>query len=79
MYRGTDPCDPLSVPDITVDTDGDGVTDFEEINRFGTNPFAADSDDDGADDYGEVRLMLARPEMGMNPLHATSWRSGRGG
>jgi hypothetical protein len=52
------------VPNISKDSDGDGVTDFEEV-AYGTNPFAADSDDDGADDYGEIRLMLARREMGM--------------
>lgn len=68
---GSDPCDPNSVPNLSHDSDGDGVTDFEEAG-YGTNPLAADSDDDGADDYGELRLMLARPEIGMSPLHATS-------
>jgi len=40
--------------DVTqLDTDGDGLTDFEE-NQFGTSPVSMDSDGDGLDDFMEV-------------------------
>lgn len=39
---------------VLVDTDGDGLTDSDEINIYGTNPFLADSDDDGLPDGREV-------------------------
>ncbi len=40
--------------DAGVDTDGDGLTDWEETNTYGTNPNLADSDDDGMDDGDEI-------------------------
>ncbi|MFN3199689.1 MAG: LamG-like jellyroll fold domain-containing protein [Bradymonadia bacterium] len=40
--------------DPTLDTDEDGLTDVEELERYGTNPFVADTDGDGFDDYNEV-------------------------
>lgn len=46
----------------TADTDGDGVTDYQEI-ALGTNPSAVDSDGDGLTDGQEVTL-------GTNPLSA---------
>lgn len=33
-----------------TDTDGDGVTDFDEVNNLATDPFNPDSDGDGVDD-----------------------------
>lgn len=36
------------------DSDGDGIVDFDEIQRFGTNPFNPDSDGDGINDYEEI-------------------------
>jgi len=44
---GTDP--------NNVDTDGDGVTDRDEINTFRTDPLNADTDGDGFDDGMEIR------------------------
>ena len=38
--------DPTNGVDASKDTDGDGMTDGEEVLR-GTNPKAADSDGDG--------------------------------
>jgi clumping factor A len=43
---------PVGIPIPTTDTDGDGLTDFEE-NGGGTDPNDADSDDDGAQDGQE--------------------------
>jgi uncharacterized repeat protein (TIGR01451 family)/MYXO-CTERM domain-containing protein len=43
---------PVGVPIPTGDTDGDGLTDFEETGG-GTDPNDADSDDDGAPDGSE--------------------------
>ena len=37
-----------------TDSDGDGVTDFDEVYRFGTNPKLVDSDSDGVDDKDEI-------------------------
>ena len=44
-----------------TDTDGDGVSDYEEINIYHTNPLVRDSDGDGVSDRNEI---LA----GTNPL-----------
>ncbi|NQE53242.1 hypothetical protein C5S29_06580 [ANME-1 cluster archaeon GoMg3.2] len=40
---------------LTKDSDGDGVYDFDEINRFKTDPNKADSDLDSVPDKAEVR------------------------
>ena len=39
---------------IHTDSDGDGLMDFDEIERFGTNPNNPDSDGDGVDDKTEI-------------------------
>ena len=39
---------------VHIDTDGDGITNFEEEERFQTSPFLADSDDDGIEDKREI-------------------------
>lgn len=41
------------------DTDGDGLTDYEEINIYHTNALKADSDDDGVNDYEEVKVAFS--------------------
>lgn len=38
------------------DSDGDGLTDWEETNVYGTDPHDPDTDDDGVDDGEEVFL-----------------------
>ena len=49
---GTDP--------LKVDTDNDGLTDYEELNTYPTDPLDPDSDDDGITDGWEV-------DYGLNP------------
>lgn len=46
--------------EFNLDTDGDGLTNEQEINDFGSNWLAADSDYDGINDYQEM-------EAGTNP------------
>jgi outer membrane protein OmpA-like peptidoglycan-associated protein len=50
---GTDPKNP--------DTDGDGLTDGEEVNKYNTDPKKADSDGDGLSDYDEVKKYSTNP------------------
>ncbi len=49
-----------------ADTDGDGLTDYEELLKFGTNPRVADSDHDGLLDGEEVKT------YGTDPLNPDS-------
>ena len=44
-----------------VDTDGDGLTDIEEVRRYGTNPNKGDTDADGLSDGQEVRRYRTNP------------------
>lgn len=40
----------------SVDTDGDGLKDYDEYELYGTNPDKLDTDDDNHSDNDEVRL-----------------------
>ena len=42
------------VNDPSVDTDGDGLSDYEEAYNRGTDPYLADSDNDGETDWSEI-------------------------
>ena len=44
----------LSLNPLTPDTDGDGLTDYDELFVYGTNPLLADTDGDGMPDGWEV-------------------------
>ncbi|MEI6378888.1 MAG: hypothetical protein WCO55_04475 [Candidatus Falkowbacteria bacterium] len=48
---------------LSVDSDGDGLTDAEET-KLGTDPNKIDTDGDGLTDYDEVKLWLTDP---LNP------------
>lgn len=50
---GTDPCN--------VDTDGDQLTDFEEVRTYRTDPLKADTDADGLNDFAEIRTHTTDP------------------
>ncbi|HPM04981.1 MAG TPA: OmpA family protein [Candidatus Cloacimonas sp.] len=52
-------------PDLKVlDSDSDGLTDYDEINLYKSNPNNADSDGDGLNDYVEVMRYKTNP---LNP------------
>lgn len=42
-------------PEIWMDTDSDGLVDFDEINRFFTDPYNPDTDGDLVPDKAEIR------------------------
>ena len=55
--EGTVPESASAVPvveDVTLDTDGDGLTDFDEVRIYKSNPTLADTDGDGYPDGQEV-------------------------
>jgi hypothetical protein len=54
FLNGTDPHNP--------DTDGDGISDGDEVHKYHTNPLNPDTDGDGLSDGDEIRL-------GTNPLN----------
>lgn len=55
---GTDP--------LNADTDGDGLSDWEEVSSYGTDPLNADSDGDGLIDWLETAV------YGIDPLDPDS-------
>ncbi len=50
---------------ITKDSDKDGISDYDEVNLYQTNPFTADTDGDGFIDSVEIT-------QGFNPLNTQS-------
>jgi hypothetical protein len=54
IAAGSDPLDASSDPTTSVDTDGDGLTDYQETSVYGTDPADSDSDDDTLSDYDEI-------------------------
>ena len=44
-----------------IDTDGDGLSDYEEVIIYNTNPLVIDTDGDGLNDYEEVYLTATDP------------------
>lgn len=49
------PTSPPTTIDPTLDTDGDGLPDVDEINIYGTNPNTYDTDGDTVSDYLEAK------------------------
>jgi hypothetical protein len=52
---------PSTTIDPTLDTDGDGLTDVEEIGTYGTNPATYDTDGDTVSDYLEAKNGYSDP------------------
>ncbi len=46
-----------------LDDDGDGLSDVEEVETYGTNPKRADSDGDGLSDPSELQTHLTNPNL----------------
>jgi hypothetical protein len=46
---------PQTAPDMTTDSDGDGLTDYQETTIYHTDPHKADTDGDGFSDGAEVK------------------------
>lgn len=46
----------VTMVDCNLDSDGDGLTDFDEVNVYGTNPNNPDTDGDGYNDGNEVTI-----------------------
>ncbi len=55
-----------------ADTDGDGLSDYDEVHVYGTNPVLADSDGDGLSDGDEVLI------HGTDPLNPDTDGDGMG-
>lgn len=55
---------PQDDPNSTVDTDHDGLTDYQEVHIYHTNPLKADTDGDGLSDRDEVMVWHTDP---LNP------------
>ena len=49
-----------------TDSDGDGITDFDEVYRFGTNPRLLDSDYDGVSDKDEIHSYTIMEKSRLN-------------
>jgi len=48
---------------VAPDTDGDGISDYEEINTWKTNPLRVDSDGDSFSDLEEINDRQYRPTV----------------
>jgi hypothetical protein len=44
-----------------IDTENDGLSDFEEVRLYNTNPLLVDTDNDGLSDYEEVKIYNSDP------------------
>lgn len=49
---------PVTDPDINQDSDNDGIVDFDETERFGTNPNDPDTDKDDLEDKEDLRASI---------------------
>jgi hypothetical protein len=54
----------LNDPEINMDSDGDGIVDFDETNRFGTNPNDEDTDKDNLKDKNDLRASIYDEQWG---------------
>ena len=74
LYIGSDPYDAYSLDPADLlndgewDSDGDDLSNYEEVVIYGTDPLRVDTDDDGVEDGTEVRADLT------HPLHPMSSR-----
>lgn len=69
VENNTNPLELTDDASFTTDTDGDGLTDLQEV-LLGTDPLLFDTDGEGLSDGDEVNL------YGTNPLHRNTDRDG---
>ena len=62
-------------PEALRDSDGDGVWDFDEINRFHTDPNNTDSDGDGVPDKRDIESGIYETEFGYGYAWNPSYNS----
>ncbi|MGD8993398.1 MAG: fibronectin type III domain-containing protein, partial [Desulfobacterales bacterium] len=55
--------DPVDSDPPPVDTDGDGISDDDEIDIFGTDPNKSDTDNDGLNDGDEIDIFGTDPNI----------------
>jgi outer membrane protein OmpA-like peptidoglycan-associated protein len=46
-----------------LDSDGDGLSDYQEVHIYKSNPLLRDSDNDGLSDYEEVTIFRTNPNV----------------
>ncbi|MBU1693578.1 MAG: hypothetical protein KKC51_06405, partial [Verrucomicrobia bacterium] len=74
---GSDPYDPYSLDPADVlndgewDSDGDDLSNYEEISIYSTDPLRKDTDDDGVEDGEEIRTDLSHP---LHPMSSRLYR-----
>ncbi|MHC4674633.1 MAG: DUF6531 domain-containing protein, partial [Planctomycetota bacterium] len=61
LIRGSGRLDDLRLMHTHWDGDGDGLTDFDEVNTYGSDPDVADTDGDGNNDGDEVTVYGTSP------------------
>lgn len=59
--------------DNNQDTDGDGVSDGDEVRNFGTSPSLVDTDGDGVSDFDEINGTTSACGDRFGPTNATNW------
>lgn len=62
---------------VHEDSDGDGIVDFDEMERFHTDPYNVDSDGDGVDDKTEIVLYTQKEPLVLNSLYLGSQQNFR--
>ncbi len=77
-YNAKNPVTDTSNYDISMskDTDGDGLTDYEEINTYQTSPYLADTDSDELSDKEEVDRGRDPNCPGQGPCEGSSGSGG---
>lgn len=53
-------------PGVSADSDNDGLVDFDELNRFETDPYEPDTDQDGLNDMTDMLGWLFDPDGSYN-------------
>lgn len=63
---------------LVLDTDGDGLSDGDEVNAYKTDPLAVDTDSDGVSDGDEINKYKTDPLVAAGSNEKTDEKSGGG-